>query len=95
MYSIPWFITYFAARVTEPCIALHLWDRISQSNGDPMFIFFFAVALIVSNRTKIMSCDQADLPQCMTQLNITSIGELDVIIRQAEHIEENTPYSFR
>ena len=70
MYSIPWFITYFASRVGSAEIILELWDRMAQANqtpnnqssgqsaaGDPTFIFFFAVALIVHNRARILKSD--------------------------------------
>ena len=94
MYSIPWFITYFAARVTHAEVILELWDRMSNSaqdrkggqGGDPTFIFFFAVALVVQSRATILKSDQADLPQTMTQLGIETKEELRKLIKLAEEI---------
>ena len=63
MYSIPWFITYFASRMESAELVLQFWDRIMEKKeGDVTFIFFFAVALIIYNRSRILMCDQADLP---------------------------------
>lgn len=65
MYSIPWFITYFASRMTQAELVLEFWERLMQSKearGDPSFIFFFAVALVVYNRSALFLADQAELP---------------------------------
>lgn len=65
MYSIPWFITYFASRMASAELVLEFWERLMQQKegtGDPQFVFFFSVALIVYNKKSIFSCDQADLP---------------------------------
>ena len=53
-------------------LVLEFWDRImlSKEEGDVTFIFFFAVAIIVHNRTAILQADQADLPQTMTELKV-------------------------
>lgn len=60
MYSIPWFITYFASRMASAELVLEFWERLMQTKegrGDPQFIFFFAVALIVHNRESLFRCD--------------------------------------
>ena len=54
MYCIPWFITYFASRIEQVELVLRFWDRLMPKSdkeaADRTFIFFFAVALVVSNR---------------------------------------------
>lgn len=83
MYCIPWFITYFASRMETAELVLQFWDRVMQGSPDQdaghqhsaanvTFIFFFAVALVIFNKTTIMKSDQADLPQTMTQLSVKS-----------------------
>ena len=65
MYGIPWFITYFASRMQSAELVLQFWERLisqKEGHGDTIFIFFFAVALIINNRDDIFLCDQADLP---------------------------------
>ena len=67
MYSITWFITYFASRITEAELVLEFWDRLMlKKEADATFIFFFSVALITDNRDAILRADLADLPQTMT-----------------------------
>lgn len=119
MYCIPWFITYFASRVSSVEIVLELWDRMARSGplpdssnkedqgaaqmsssagsciGDPTFIFFFAVALIVQNRMRILKADPAELPSTMAQLSVETRKELHELIKLAESVEENTPFSFK
>ena len=64
MYCIPWFITYFASRMASAELVLEFWDSIMlrKAEGDVTFIFFFAVALVMQNRGRILKADQADLP---------------------------------
>lgn len=58
MYSIPWFITYFASRMASAELVLEFWDRImQQKDADVTFIFFFAVALVIHNRESILRAD--------------------------------------
>lgn len=59
LYCIPWFITYFAARMDSAQLVLEFWDRILQGPKDSnfTFIFFFAVSLVLTQREKILRCD--------------------------------------
>lgn len=97
LYCIPWFITYFAARMETAQLVLEFWDRVVQGAYDSSitFIFFFAVALITTHRDSILNCDLADLPQLMASLSVNSQPVLSSLIRTAEELEDNTPYSFR
>jgi len=98
MFCIPWFITYFASRMESAALVLEFWEHIvagSKDSPDVTFIFFFSVALIVYNKEAIFRSDSADLPQKMTQLSVHSREELLMLLKLAEEIEENTPYSFK
>ena len=95
MYAIPWFITYFSSKLDTADLVIELWDRIAQKNGDVTFIFFFAVALVLENEMRIMSVDSASLPEVMTSLRVSSLPELDQVMRTADDLEDNTPYSFK
>jgi len=97
MYCIPWFITYFAARMASADLVLEFWDRIMlhKAEGDVTFIFFFAVALVMHNRDMILKADQADLPQTMTELKVKDKEQLSKLIKLAGEIEENTPFSYK
>lgn len=53
------------------------------------------MALIVNSRALILGADQAELPQTMTQLCVGSKEELHKLIKLADEIEENTPFSFK
>ena len=95
MYAIPWFITYFSSKLDTAELVIELWDRIAQKNGDVIFIFFFAVALVLENEGRIRGADSASLPEIMTSLRIASLAELDRVMQAADDLEENTPFSFR
>ena len=45
LYAIPWFLTYFATKVSFLELLLDFWDRIVLKD-DPTFIFFFLVSLM-------------------------------------------------
>ena len=75
LYCIPWFITYFSARMDSAQLVLEFWDRVVQGSN-VTFIFFFAVTLVLNSRETIIRCDQADLPQLMASLRIGSSKDL-------------------
>ena len=59
------------------------------------FIFFFAAALVITNRDAILRSDPADLPQRMASLSVRNREELHQYISAADELQENTPYSFK
>ena len=85
---MPWFITYFAARVEKVEIILALWQHIvEEKNSDPTFIFSFSVALVLYHEEKIMKTDSANLPQLMTELKVESEVQLEELLVLADKIE--------
>ena len=98
LYCIPWFITYFASRIESASLVLEFWDFVMTATDEASsvsFIFFFATALVVTSRETILRSDQADLPQLMSQLSIKTREDLHTIMRAADDLQDNTPYSFK
>jgi len=94
MYAIPWFITYFSTKMDTPELVLQFWNKVASQKYDQTYIFFFALALVLSNEQKIKSCDMAALPSLMASLRIRDEAELNMVFKMVEQLEENTPYSF-
>jgi hypothetical protein len=94
LYSIPWFVTYLATKITNVELVLEFWEMTVRKN-DPTFIFYFLISFLVRNNKKIIKSDLAKLPETMTSLRIINQKELDSIWSQALDIESKTPFSFK
>lgn len=60
MYAMPWFLTYFAHKLTTDRI-YSLWDRVICLN-DQYFIFYFFTALVSFNREQLLEAEASVLP---------------------------------
>jgi hypothetical protein len=83
MFSIPWFITLFATKIESCELVLEFWSVLSDKDTDETIIFFISIALILKNRDKIVSQNEAYLPEIMTSLSIKSSAEMYEIISLA------------
>ena len=75
MYSVPWFLTYFAKLITDPELILQFWDWIA-SKQDVTLVFFISVALVIFTSKKILTIDEYKLPELMTSITITSLKNI-------------------
>jgi hypothetical protein len=57
---------------------IEFWDLL-VSDDNVLNIFYFSVALLLTNRTQILSSDPSHLPQVMTKLSITNSQELKAL----------------
>ena len=93
IYATNWMVTYISGKISLT-IFYYLWDKIINIE-DPLFIQFLLLALIIDKRELILNCDLTLLPTVMTSLTIRSLEELNKIIKKANKLREQTPYSFR
>ena len=70
MYSVPWFLTYFAKLIPKPDLILIFWDWIAEKR-DITLCFFIAVALVMNIESRILKCDEYRIPELMTSITIT------------------------
>jgi hypothetical protein len=57
---------------------IEFWDLL-VSDDNVLNIFYFSVALLLTNRTQILSSDPSHLPQVMTKLSVTTSSELKAL----------------
>ena len=93
IYATNWMVTYISGKVNLTIFFL-IWDKIINIE-DPLFIQFLLIALIIDKRELILNCNLTLLPTVMTSLTIRSKEELNKIIKIANKLREQTPYSFR
>ena len=93
LYATNWLLTLRAQKLHLD-ILYSLWDHIIKVN-DPLFIHFILVALIKYKRELLINCDSNLLLKLMVGLTITSIDELNEVIKIALDLRSKTPYSFR
>ena len=93
LYATNWLLTLRAQKLNLD-ILYNLWDNIIRIN-DPLFIHFIFVALIIYKRELLINCDSNLLLKLMVGLTITSMAELNKIIKIALDLRSKTPFSFR
>ena len=93
VYATNWIMTLLSGKI-KLNILYNLWDYIININ-DNLFIFFVLVAMINNKRKVILNCDKNYIACFMTALTITSLEELESIIKKAFELRTQTPYSFR
>jgi len=57
---------------------IEFWDLL-VSDDNVLNIFYFSVALLLTNRGQILSSDPSHLPQVMTKLSVTTSSELKTL----------------
>ena len=92
MYGTAWIMTLLSGKLNLN-VLYKLWDYLISIN-DNMFIYFIIVALLKHNSDKITGADINVIPKVLTQLSISTVDELNVIISLALDIRNQTPYSF-
>lgn len=93
MYATNWILTLFGGKF-QIDILYHLWDYLIEYD-DSMFIFYMIVALLDTEKDKILNSDITYIPSIITKLSIESVSQLKTVVDLALEIRKNTPYSFR
>jgi len=97
MFATEWLMILFARCFTERSYALvyELWE-IFLFERDRYFVFFFALALIVKARKRILEAKTFE--ECLLAVTkgteMSSMSDLQVVYYEAVQIRANTPYSF-
>lgn len=67
-----------------------------SSQDNALSTFFFAVALILSKRTELMTCDESQLPEVLMNMSAASIDEVHRQWRNGNELRiQQTPPSFQ
>ena len=96
LWALPWLFTIFASGVPV-AIVLHIWDLLllSSDNAAPLY---FACAVVISQRSNVLSCDPDALAlvlrNCLQKSCDTCSSVNDVWVL-AENLMMNTPQSFK
>ena len=93
IYATSWLVNYMSGKL-ELNIFYELWDQMVNIK-DPLFIQFFAVALIKYHREMLINCNENILATIITCLTIKTKEEINIITKCAYELREKTPYSFR
>lgn len=93
LYAASWFLTLHANRCAQE-VLLYLWDHILL-NEDVLYHYFISLALLISQREKILVENPVTLPEMLSKLNITSEHEVDELVAKATNYRDQTPSSFR
>lgn len=74
LYVTPWFLTLFSSKV-QLSLLLVLWD-LYLLEGDRTFFCFLALAILVTNRARLLLTEVSQLPETLSKLSIHSLPEL-------------------
>jgi hypothetical protein len=98
LFASPFFLTLLGNRL-KIHVLLHFWDKlisppaIDGKTADPaVFHYFCWLSLLLWNRDELLSHDLT-LPETLNKITIASIDEADVILKRAEHLFDNVPYT--
>lgn len=97
LYTAPWFQSLFASTCKLP-VLMSMWDLYFQ-RGDPFFVFFLALIMIVNQKDQILLLKDKS-KECIieTLTNMPCALELEDIIdfcSLASYYENKTPKSFK
>lgn len=82
-YATPWVTTLFSRVVKDTALVYELWE-IFLYERDRYFLFYFAVAMMITSRSQILSMKSFEkLLLTMTELRICSFEELSEIYKLA------------
>jgi len=93
LYATSWFFTLFANKCERIEVVCELWREMVVLK-DNKYVFSISLALIITNRQRILQCDKSELPSLMSSLSIRNKDELQDILYLARLIKEQTPTSF-
>ena len=93
LYSTPWFLTYFAAKLSIQHEILLLWDYVLMLSRKEhlSYIYFFGLAALLTNRDILLSAANFDLPHTVVNLKINNIHQ---VLKYATWLQHNTPRYF-
>lgn len=63
---------------------LYLFWDVYLIEDDPCFVFFISLAMVIINKTTIMSIDRSILPQTMANLKIATVDDLKKIYQKSD-----------
>lgn len=93
MFATNWLLTLFT-RVVEFSLVYELWE-IFLFERDKYMIFFFAIALLTTNRSYILNLKSFDkILQFLTCLRISDFETLSLIYAESVRIRSLTPLSY-
>ncbi|OMJ96321.1 hypothetical protein SteCoe_53 [Stentor coeruleus] len=87
-----WFITLFAAKISNLNCLYYLWKEIIYEN-DQLFPLYLSLAIIQKNRDKIACFQDKIVPQVISQISLDDLDELKIIINNARQVKRKLPYS--
>ena len=93
MYATNWVMTFLSAKIRLNLI-YDYWEEIIKT-GDNLILHFILVSIIKLKREMIINCDTLYLASLMTSLTIQSKEDIELIMKTALELREQTPYSFR
>ena len=93
IYATNWIVTYVSGKLYLNTF-FTIWDLMINIE-DPLFILFILVAIIKEKRELILNCDPNLLASLMTNLAIKTKEELNKVLKIANELRIQTPYSFR
>jgi len=74
IYATSWLVTIFARNFTVEA-TYALWDLLLLEDN-ALSTYFFAVALILSKRDEILTCDESHLPEILMNMSATTVEEV-------------------
>mmetsp|Transcript_15850 Transcript_15850/g.40159 ORF Transcript_15850/g.40159 Transcript_15850/m.40159 type:complete len:742 (-) Transcript_15850:979-3204(-) len=93
MYATRWFITLFS-QGTKMELLVKLWDLLFLL-GDPFFVHFLGVALMVDNKKKILKADRATAPAVVASLGFCSDEDVQRLWDSGRRLQRETPRIFK
>ena len=91
LYATSWLMTLFANKCSLNVI-YHLWDKFILFD-DNLFPLFFVTAFLIINRDKFFISDYSSVLTELSQMNISSIKEVNKILDLANELRDKTPNS--
>jgi hypothetical protein len=82
LFATPWFLTLFASKMSVELIYA-FWDNYMIEN-DNLFICFFCLAYLLHFRNTIINKETSVIPQTISQLQLESVAELNLIVLKAK-----------
>mmetsp|Transcript_37262 Transcript_37262/g.148751 ORF Transcript_37262/g.148751 Transcript_37262/m.148751 type:complete len:625 (-) Transcript_37262:143-2017(-) len=94
IYATSWLVTIFARNFTVEA-TYALWDLLLLEDN-ALSTYFFAVALILSKRDEILTCDESHLPEILMNMSATTVEEVHRLWKIGNELRvAQTPPSFQ
>ena len=91
LYATPWIITLFSSKCALNVI-YYLWDKLILFE-DNLFPHFFITAYLILNKSKFFNIDSSVLLTSLSQLQISTIEEVNKVLNFSTDIRDKTPKS--